>query len=201
MNVARISHTATLLSNGVVLVAGGDSSSLGDVYLSSAELYNPSTGSWTLTGSMTTRRQGHQAVLFQYGQVLVAGGGNASGTLASAELYDPSTEVWTATGSMNTARSNFGLTLLNNGEVLTVPGTSAELYNPAKPARTRLTTSSSCQACTSKLIVEFAAFITVRLIECFGSGLVTGNPPVFHAQTFGRPCNLCQVFPLSLGGG
>lgn len=59
MNVARISHTATLLMNGEVLVAGGDNSSLGDSHLSSAELFNPSTGSWTLTGSMTTPRQNH----------------------------------------------------------------------------------------------------------------------------------------------
>jgi len=131
MNVARISHTATLLSNGEVLVAGGDSSSLGGNYLSSAELYNPSTGRWTLTGSMATPRQSHQAVLLQNGQVLVAGGGNASGTLASAELYDPSTGIWTPTGSMITARAGFSLTLLTDGEVLAVQGTSAELYNPA----------------------------------------------------------------------
>jgi hypothetical protein len=130
MNVARISHTATLLSNGDVLVAGGDNSSLGDGYLASAELYNPSTGSWTLTGSMSTARQRHQAVLLPSGEVLVAGGENASGTLASAELYDPSTGVWTPTGSMITARSNFSLTLLPDGEVLAVQGTSAELYNP-----------------------------------------------------------------------
>ena len=131
MNVARISHTATLLSNGEVLVAGGDNPSLGGGYLASAELYNPATGSWTLTGSMTTPRERHQGVLLSSGEVLVAGGINASGTLASAELYNPSTGAWTATGSMITARSNFSLTLLADGEVLAVQGTSAELYNPA----------------------------------------------------------------------
>ena len=93
MNVARIDHTATLLSNGEVLVAGGNNNT--DGYLSSAELYNPSTGKWTLTGSMTVPREGHDAVLLQNGQVLVAGGINAttSGctTLATAELYNPST--------------------------------------------------------------------------------------------------------------
>ena len=124
MNVARISHTATLLSNGEVLVAGGDNSG-------SAELYNPSTGSWTLTGSMTTARAGHQAVLLTSGEVLVAGGQNASGTLASAELYDPTTGTWTETGSMITPRYNFSLTRLTDGEVLAAQGTKAELYNPA----------------------------------------------------------------------
>jgi hypothetical protein len=80
---------------------------------------------------MTTARQGHQAVLLPSGEVLVAGGVNASGTLASAELYDPSSGVWTTTGSMHTARSNFSLTLLPDGEVLAVQGTSAELYKPS----------------------------------------------------------------------
>jgi len=131
MNVARISHTATLLSNGEVLVAGGDNSSLGGNCPSSAELFNPSTGTWTLTGCMTTARGNHQAVLLPSGEVLVAGGGSASDPLASAELYNPSTGTWTPTGSMNTARSGFSLTLLANGEVLAVQGTRAELYNPA----------------------------------------------------------------------
>ena len=124
MNVARMDHTATLLSNGEVLVAGGVISG------ASAELYNPATGTWSFTGSMTTARFLHQAVLLQNGEVLVAGGGSGI-LLASAELYNPSTGVWTATGSMNTARSNFSLTLLTNGQVLAVQGTSAELYNPA----------------------------------------------------------------------
>jgi Kelch motif/Galactose oxidase, central domain len=128
MNVARESHTSTLLSNGEVLVAGGGDGLIG--YLSSAELYNPATGTWTLTGSMSVPRQNHQAVRLQNGQVLVAGGDNASGTLASAELYNPSSGTWAATGSMITARSGFSLTLLPNGEVLAAQGTSAELYNP-----------------------------------------------------------------------
>jgi hypothetical protein len=122
MNVARESHTATLLSNGQVLVAGGTDAS--------AEVYNPATGTWTLTSSMNVPRSNHQAVLLQNGQVLVAGGFNG-GPLASAELYNPSTGTWTVTGSMITARYGFSLTLLPDGEVLAAQGMSAELYNPA----------------------------------------------------------------------
>ena len=132
MNVARYAHTATLLANGEVLVAGGDNSTVGSSSLASAELYNPATGAWTLTGSMNVPRESHQAVRLQNGQVLVAGGQNSSGTLASAELYNPSTGTWAATGSMKTARSRFSLTLLPNGKVLAVQGTSAELYDPGK---------------------------------------------------------------------
>src|SRR5206468_8570873 len=112
MNVARVNHTATLLSNGEVFVAGGNNNSTG--YLSSAELYNPSTGKWTLTGNMTIARTGHEAVLLPNGEVLVAGGldPNAccgASPLASAELYNPVTGSWTATGSMTTGRESFVL--------------------------------------------------------------------------------------------
>jgi len=85
LSVARFSHTATLLPNGKVLVAGG-ASSTGNMTL--AELYDPSSGTWTPTGSMTVGRAGHTATLLPNGKVLVAGGEGSSGfAMASAELY------------------------------------------------------------------------------------------------------------------
>jgi hypothetical protein len=111
MNAARQYHSATLLANGEVLVAGGDNYT--DSFLASAELYNPATGKWTFTGSMSVPRVDHDAVLLQNGQVLVAGGYNASpGYLASAELYNPAIGTWTPTGSMTTGRAGFIMTLL-----------------------------------------------------------------------------------------
>ena len=117
MATARWQHTATLLRNGRVLVAGG-----GDGHgnsFSSAELYDPATGVWTATGSMATARGGHTATLLPDGRVLVAGGFNF---LSSAELYDPATGMWTATGSMATGRSFPTATLLPNGQVLVAGG-------------------------------------------------------------------------------
>ena len=70
---ARRDHTATLLPNGQVLVAGGYD---GSDHLTSAELYDPATGMWTATGSMATGRLDHTATLLPDGQVLVAGGNN-----------------------------------------------------------------------------------------------------------------------------
>src|SRR6266550_967039 len=87
LTTARYYHTATLLSSGKVLVAGGFNGG----YPSSAELYDPATGSWTSTGSLTIARRLHTATLLPSGKVLVAGGDNGFSDLSSAELYDPAT--------------------------------------------------------------------------------------------------------------
>ena len=146
MNVARtVGFTATVLQNGQVLVAGGVEAGVTMTVTSGAELYNPATGTWAPTGSMTTARFGHTATLLPNGQVLVAGGDGACvnfscPVLASAELYNPATGTWSATGSMTVARYGHTATLLPNGQVLAAGGASgstanagstAELYTPA----------------------------------------------------------------------
>jgi len=132
MSTARAAHTATLLPNGKVLVAGGDNIPYN--YPFSAELYDPVTGTWTTTGSLNTPRDFHTATLLTNGQVLVAGGFcYGLGVLASAELYDPASGTWTTTGSLNNAREFHAATLLTNGLVLVEGGglSSAEMYDSA----------------------------------------------------------------------
>jgi WD40 repeat protein len=134
---ARWGHTATLLLDGKVLVAGGIDSSF--IAFASAELYDPATGTWTATGNLATARYGHTATLLPNGKVLVAGGAGDSDSLASAELYDPATGIWTTTGSLLNVRAGHTATLLPNGKVLVAGGlnsisgtlASAELYDPA----------------------------------------------------------------------
>jgi hypothetical protein len=141
LGTPRTSHTATLLPNGKVLVAGGSSSDGGDGALASAELYDVMSGTWSATGSLGTARSHQTATLLPNGNVLVAGGYNVGegGALASAELYDPASGTWTATGNLGTGRYGHAATLLPNGKVLLAEGTgtptsdlgSAELYDPA----------------------------------------------------------------------
>jgi N-acetylneuraminic acid mutarotase len=141
MNTGRTDHTATLLPNGQVLVAGGIDASA--TPLASAELYNPATGIWTGTGSMAEAREGHTATLLPNGEVLVAGGStNLASCSSTAELYNPSSGRWATTGSMTGARCYHNATLLPNGQVLVAGGevaafngdslASAELYNLSK---------------------------------------------------------------------
>jgi N-acetylneuraminic acid mutarotase len=122
----RIDHTATLLANGEVLVAGG----VGSTYTATAELYNPSTRQWTATGGMTLPRAFAGAALLRNGQVLMAGGSNIDETSnATAELYNPVTGRWTATTAMPSAH-NAPATLLPSGRVLVIGG-GGVLYDPS----------------------------------------------------------------------
>lgn len=139
MVIPRRDHTATLLQNGKVLVAGGFTN--GYQY-TSAELYDPVTRTWSSTGAMTHGRISHTSTLLPDGRVLVTGGnGYASSgyeNLSSAEIYDPATGIWSSVGSMSRSRGGHTATLLTNGKVLIVGGgadsdlsSPTELFDPA----------------------------------------------------------------------
>jgi streptogramin lyase len=131
---ARAQHIAALLSTGKVLVAGGDGVVNNTTTpLASAELFDPITGSWSPTSSMSTSRLLFAAATLANGKILVAGGKTISAILNAAELYDPGSGMWSATGSMAVARGEHTATLLNDGTVLAAGGSSdprSEVYDP-----------------------------------------------------------------------
>jgi Galactose oxidase, central domain/Abnormal spindle-like microcephaly-assoc'd, ASPM-SPD-2-Hydin/Kelch motif len=136
LSTARLGHTATLLASGKVLVAGGCTASGCSTNTAVSELYDPTSNTWSTTGSLNTARYFHTAVTLKTGKVLAIGGSNGS-AITSCELYNSSTGTWTAAASTVAARYLNTTTLLTDGKVLVTGGangkfpvSSAELYDP-----------------------------------------------------------------------
>lgn len=129
LHYPRFFHTATVLANGNVLVSGGmgpNGTNVTPTNVYPAEIYNPSTGTWNVTGSLQTGRSSHTATLLQNGQVLVAGGNVPSRFLVTgaAELYDPTAGTWSSTAPMPVPLAYHTATLLPDGQVLVAGGDS-----------------------------------------------------------------------------
>lgn len=217
LNTPRLQHTATLLSNGKVLFAGGVDANGNP--LTSAELFDPTTGTFAATGSMNTGRTTHIATLLQNGKVLVAGGAGSSGALSSAELYDPASGTFTSTGGMNHAHSEFTATLLNNGKVLIAGGSDSngqtaisELYDPAAGTFSltgSLNTGRYNQTATllnSGKVLIAGGFINntgeIASAELYdptaGTFTATGN---MNASRYGQSATLLQNGKVLIAGG
>jgi hypothetical protein len=119
-----------------VLVAGGCTGSPSCTITAVSELYDPTSNTWSTTGSLNTARSFHTAVALKTGKVLAIGGSSGAAT-TSCELYDSTQGTWTNAASTNTARYLNASTLLTDGKVLVTGGAngrfpinSAELYDP-----------------------------------------------------------------------
>jgi hypothetical protein len=168
LKTPRQFHTATLLPNGKVLIAGGYSTGAGSFQTgTTAEMYDPSNESFTATGGMIASRYMHTATLLPNGTVLIAGGRiqNGGDGQAGAELYDPAAGTFSATGSMTIPRYLHTATLLNNGKVLIAGGNypysqSAELYDPSTRTFTATDDMTEPGADTATLLPSGSVLIT-----------------------------------------
>jgi hypothetical protein len=144
MTVPRAGQTITMLRDGRVLLTGGVQNAGFRSQLSSAEIYDPSAGTFSATGSMSTPREGDTATMLRDGRVLIVGGSaNGVQTLSSAEIYDPSSGTFSRTGHLNQPRVAHVAALLGTGKVLIAGGgrggmpggyisyDTAEMYDPA----------------------------------------------------------------------
>ena len=142
MRIPRFEHTASLLPDGRVLIAGGIGMRRGTVVpVASAEVFDPVTRAFGQTGNMATARADHAAVTLEDGRVLVVGGDNGSAALATAEIFDPARGRWSRATPLARPRRGLAATLLEDGTVLVTGGESlvegtrtslsaAERYDP-----------------------------------------------------------------------
>ena len=184
-----------LLPNGSVLAAGGQNFIDSNMpYLASAEVYNPTTNTWTATASLATARANFQMVLLPNGNVLAVGGFSfGSGDLASAELYNPTTGTWTTTGSLATRRREFSMVLLPNGNVLAAGGfggsyntflASAEVYNPITATWTATASLATARIDLSMVLLPNGIVIAAGgENELNGSGVALASAELYNPTT------------------
>jgi hypothetical protein len=132
MTTERRAHTATILSDGRVLIVGGENAAGG--YQNSAEIFDPATNSFSQTGSLAIGRADHAAVRLADGRVLITGGRTTTGATNTTEIFDSAAGAFTSGPAMSVARSGNSATLFADGRVLIAGGDengSAEIFDPS----------------------------------------------------------------------
>ncbi len=223
----RTLATLTLLANGKALLVGGQTVGAPFQTLATCELYDPATGTWSNTGSLTTGRENHVAMLLADGKVLVAGGlsTNPLVRLGSAEIYDPATGTWSAAGNMAVARQLAAAVRLADGRVVVAGGSgvgsdlnaiaTTEIYSPttgrwttANPLTAARSAHTAALLTDGSVLVSgggggtFAAPTLLSSAERFDpiTGAWTATGGVTIARGFHRTLTLANGRVLMIGG-
>ena len=179
----RLNHTATLLKDGTVLVAGGFSNdfncaALNTCFINNAEQYSAASGRFAAVANMIEPRNQHTATRLPDGQVLIVGGNNSTGFLATTELFDTAAGAFKSSGSMAQGRRQHTATLLASGKVLIAGGSAAdssgnksiaeaELYDPAAGTFSRAGTMSTARTDhTASLLSDGKVLIVGGNVPC-----------------------------------
>ena len=187
MGMARMGHTATLLADGRVLVAGGENPAKGT--LASAEVWDPKTDKWKPTGKMEEERSEHVAVLLEDGRVLVVGGGASE---SRAEVWDPRTGQWQDAGQPAESRRRHTATRLADGRVLVAGGetrsirvlATSEVWDPVTGEwRPGVTLAQARESHTATLLPDGR----VLLVGGFNKGPLTHTEVLDVAAGSTRP--------------
>jgi Galactose oxidase, central domain/Kelch motif len=196
MSTARTDHTASLLNDGTVLIAGGNvpctPALCGTVLnaFATAELYNPAANIFSSAGSMAIGRFQHTATVLPSGLVVIAGGQTVDDTntqyvaTSSIEIYDPASRTFSPAGSLTAPRASHTATLLDTGQILFAGGidstgtplNTAELYTPATKVSAAVSNMSSARVLHTATILKNGQVLLV------GGG--DGNTTLRSAEIF-----------------
>lgn len=182
--------TATPLLDGRILIVGGYQPDPGAGALASAEIYDPTTGTFSYTGSLSNARYGHTATRLADGKVLIVGGDQNSGTRSTAEIYNPATGTFSSvTSTLSVLRSNHAAALLSDGRVLVFGGESGEsVVNGTVEAYDPTTQTFS-------LLARMAIPRTRASATVLTSGPNAGKILVFGGGAVNQPAKAAEMAP------
>lgn len=175
LNVARMGHTATVLSDNRVLIVGGENQT---GLVTEAELFDPSTGSFSFSGNLNTPRVDHAASRLSDGRVLIAGGRGGFGSLNSTEIFDPTTGVFTAGPDLMHSRVGPSATLQSDGRVLLAGGDgegTLETFNPGSNSFSLVASLNLPRSFHSAALMQDGRILFVGGSDADGSSLSTGE--------------------------
>ena len=210
---ARSRHTATLLPDHRVLIIGGRGGSFWDEYvgLTSAEIWDPVTGTFSPAGSLGTGRSDHTATLLPDGDVLVVGSARFPGEpgLVSAELWDHATGAFRSTGSLSAGRAAHTATLLSDGRVLVVGGyglsgesaaMAAEIWDPDGGTFLPTTSMHGYQGHTATLVADGRILIVGPYVDSWTFHCVTDGTDQVLPDPSGQRCGRGSMGPNTVIG-